>query len=393
MPPTRNGWHNTLRTTGYNRVSPTHMYYIGLMSGTSADAIDAALVDISEDELEIIDYRQYPISADVQQALRSINLSASIEEMTELDVLTGQHFGHAVLSLLEVNKITAQQVRAIGSHGQTIMHLPGGTPARTLQIGDPNRISSLTGITTVADFRRADMAAGGQGAPLAPAFHAWRFRSTRINRIVLNIGGIANITILPSVRAVAVRGFDTGPGNTLMDAWIQQCLGHDFDEQGRWAASGKVREDLIELMLADPYFSTAPPKSTGKDDFNLAWLASLTNKTGRVYENEDIQATLLELTAVSIARAISACAPETEEVLTCGGGIHNPVLMRRLQSLLPGITVKSTGDYGVNPDAVEALTFAWLARQRLENIPANLPSVTGAKHPAVLGAIIEPGNI
>ena len=362
------------------------------MSGTSADAIDAALVDISEDDLEIVDYRQYPLAADVQQALRNINPSSSIEEMTALDVLTGQHFGHAVLSLLEVNEITTQQVRAIGSHGQTIMHLPGAIPARTLQIGDPNQISSLTGITTVADFRRADMAAGGQGAPLAPAFHAWRFRSTRLNRIVLNIGGIANVTVLPSARAAEVRGFDTGPGNTLMDAWIQQCLDQDFDELGRWATSGEVREELIRLMLADPYFSATYPKSTGKDDFNLAWLASVMNKTGRTYRKEDIQATLLELTAVSMARAISACAPETEEVLTCGGGIHNPVLMQRLQSLLPGIVVKSTGDYGVNPDAVEALTFAWLAKQRLENIPANLPSVTGAKKLAVLGAISEPGN-
>ena len=368
------------------------MYYIGLMSGTSADAIDAALVDISEDDLEIVDYRQYPLAADVQQALRNINPSSSIEEMTALDVLTGQHFGHAVLSLLEVNEITTQQVRAIGSHGQTIMHLPGAIPARTLQIGDPNQISSLTGITTIADFRRADMAAGGQGAPLAPAFHAWRFRSTRLNRIVLNIGGIANITILPSARAAEVRGFDTGPGNTLMDAWIQQCLDQDFDELGRWATSGEVREELIKLMLADPYFSATYPKSTGKDDFNLAWLASVMNNTGRTYRKEDIQATLLELTAVSIAMAISACAPETEEVLTCGGGIHNPVLMQRLQSLLPGIVVKSTGDYGVNPDAVEALTFAWLAKQRLENIPANLPSVTGANKLAVLGAITEPGN-
>ena len=367
------------------------MYYLGLMSGTSADAIDVALVDINGDELEIIDYRQYPLAADVQQALRNINLSSSIEEMTKLDVLMGQLFGQAVLSLLEVNKITARQVRAIGSHGQTIMHLPGNLPARTLQIGDPYQISSLTGITTVADFRRADMAAGGQGAPLAPAFHAWRFRNTWTNRIVLNIGGIANITILPGDLAAEVTGFDTGPGNTLMDAWIQRCLGHDFDELGRWAASGKVREDLIKLMLADPYFSAASPKSTGKDDFNLEWLASLTNKTGRVYKNEDTQATLLELTAVSIAGAISACAPETEEVLTCGGGIHNPVLVQRLQSLLRGITVKSTSDYGVNPDAVEALTFAWLAKQRLENIPANLPSVTGAKHPAVLGAVVDPG--
>ncbi len=366
------------------------MYYIGLMSGTSADAIDAALADISSDGLEILDYRQYPLAADLQQALRKISLSSSVEEITELDVLTGRHFGQAVVALLKVNGITAQQVRAIGSHGQTIMHLPGATPARTMQIGDPNQISSLTGITTVADFRRADMAAGGQGAPLAPAFHAWRLRSDLSNRIVLNIGGIANITILPAAHAGEVRGFDTGPGNTLMDAWIQQCLKQDFDELGRWAASGKVREDLIKLMLADNYFSAPYPKSTGKDHFNLAWLASFTEKTGKTYRKEDIQATLLELTAASIAYAISTSAPETEEVLTCGGGIHNPVLMQRLQSLLPGIAIKSTGDYGINPDAVEALTFAWLARQRLENIPANLPSVTGAKNPAILGGIYEP---
>ena len=361
------------------------------MSGTSTDAVDAALVDISSDALEILDYRQYPLAADLQQALRNMGRSSPIEEMAELDVLVGQHFGQAALALLKANDLRSQQIRAIGSHGQTIMHLPGATPARTLQIGDPNQIVGLTGITTVADFRRADMTAGGQGAPLAPAFHAWRFRSALSNRIVLNIGGIANITILPAARTHQVQGFDTGPGNTLMDAWIQQCLNHNFDELGRWAASGKVQEDLIKLMLADNYFSSPYPKSTGKDDFNLAWLASLTEKTGRTYRKEDIQATLLELTAASIAYAISAYAPETVEVLTCGGGIHNPVLMQRLQALLPGVAIKSTGDYGINPDAVEALTFAWLARQRLENIPANMPSVTGAIRPAILGAIYEAG--
>ena len=367
------------------------MLYAGLMSGTSADAIDAALADISGNDLEIIDYRQYPLDKDVRRSLRNITASSSVEEITELDVLMGRHFGHAVLALLEVNGVSAHQIRAIGSHGQTVMHLPGATPPRTLQIGDPNRISGLTGITTVADFRRADMVAGGQGAPLAPAFHAWRFRNSAGNRIVLNIGGIANITVLPAGPASDVTGFDTGPGNTLMDAWIQQCLNRNYDEQGSWAASGKVLEDLIKLMLADDYFSASHPKSTGKDDFNLAWLASLTEKTGTACKEEDIQATLLELTAASIANAILDCAPETDEILTCGGGIHNLVLMRRLQSLLPAIAIKSTADYGVNPDAVEALTFAWLARQRLENIPANLPSVTGARKPVVLGAVYEPG--
>ena len=387
----RDSWHSTNPVTGYSRSSLTAMLYVGLMSGTSADAIDAALVDFSPDGLEVLDYRQFPLEADLQRTLRNITPASTVDDVAELDVLLGRHFGRAVLALLEANTVKADQVRAIGSHGQTIMHLPGATPPRTLQIGDPGVISGLTGITTVADFRRADMAAGGQGAPLAPAFHAWRFRNTANNRVVLNIGGIANITILPAARTGEVAGFDTGPGNTLMDAWIQQCLNRNYDDQGSWAASGKVQEDLIKLMLADSYFSAPHPKSTGKDDFNLEWLGSLTEKTGTACSNEDMQATLLELTAASIAGAILECAPETDEILTCGGGLHNLVLMQRLQSLLPAIAIKSTAEYGINPDAVEALTFAWLAQQRLENIPANLPAVTGARRPVVLGAVYEAG--
>ena len=367
------------------------MYFIGLMSGTSADAIDAALVDLSGDKLEIIDYRQYAMDAELRQALKSVKPASSIETVSELDCRLGRCFGQAVSALLAANGMGAEQVRAVGSHGQTILHLPGATAPRTLQIGDPNLIAGLTGITTIADFRRADMAAGGQGAPLAPAFHAWRFRNHRANRVVLNIGGIANITILPGDRGMEVRGFDTGPGNTLMDAWIQQCLGRNYDDRGNWAESGKVRQDLLKVMLADPYFSLPPPKSTGNDDFNTAWIARHRDNTGNAARDEDIQATLLELTAVSIAEAIAAYAPGTEELLACGGGIHNTVLMQRLQSLLPRIPVTSTGDHGINPDAVEAVTFAWLARQRLENIPANLPSVTGARKPVVLGAVYEPG--
>lgn len=367
------------------------MLFIGLMSGTSADAIDAALVNLAEDDLEIMDYRQYPLEAGLQKSLRGLNPSSPIEATSELDSLLGRCFGQAALALLDANGTGADQVRAIGSHGQTILHLPWATPPRTWQAGDPNLIANLTGITTIADFRRADMAAGGQGAPLAPAFHAWRFRSNRANRTVLNIGGIANITILPCDPGEEVRGFDTGPGNTLMDSWIQQCTGSNYDEQGRWAATGNIQQELLELMLSDPYFSAPPPKSTGKDDFNPAWIARYGDKTGNACRDEDIQATLLELTAVSIADAISTFSPATEEILVCGGGIHNTVLMRRLESLLSRITVKSTGDYGINPDAVEAVTFAWLARQRLENIPANLLSVTGAGKAAVLGAIYEPG--
>ena len=367
------------------------MYYIGLMSGTSADAVDAALVEFSAGKLEIMDYRQYAMDPELRQALKGIKPSSSIETISELDCRLGRRFGEAVSALLKANGVGAERVRAIGSHGQTIMHLPGAEPPRTVQIGDPTLIAGLTGITTIADFRRADMAAGGQGAPLAPAFHAWKFRSGRANRVVLNIGGIANITILPADPGEDVRGFDTGPGNTLLDAWIQARMGRSYDEQGRWAATGDIRQELLKLMLSDPYFSAPPPKSTGKDDFNLAWLAAHSGRTESPCRDEDIQATLLELTAVSIAEAISAYAPGTEELLACGGGIHNLALMRRLQALLPGIAVKSTGDYGVNPDAVEAVTFAWLARQRLENVPANLPPVTGARKPVVLGAVYEPG--
>ena len=367
------------------------MLFMGLMSGTSTDAIDAALVDLAGDGLEIIDCRQYPLEAGLQVSLRGISPSSSIEAISELDCLLGRSFGQAASALLEANGVNAGRVRAIGSHGQTILHLPWATPPRTLQIGDPNLIAGLTGITTIADFRRADMAAGGQGAPLAPAFHAWKFRSNRVNRVVLNIGGIANITILPRTPGEEVRGFDTGPGNTLMDSWIQRHTGSNYDEQGRWASTGNIQQELLELMLSDPYFSAPPPKSTGKDDFNLAWLAAHTGRTGSSCRDEDIQATLLELTAVSIAEAISAYAPGTGEMPVCGGGIHNTVLMRRLQTLLPGISVKSTGDYGVSPDSVEAVTFAWLARQRLDNIPANLPSVTGAGRATVLGAVYESG--
>ena len=374
-----------------NKEAPTPKrtcgYYIGLMSGTSADAIDAALVSIRDEQLQIIDYRQYPLDAGIQTDLRGAGLSTSVAAASRLDCLLGEHFGRAALELLKANAVQSSQVQAIGSHGQTILHLPEATPPRTLQIGDPNVIAALTGVTTVADFRRADLAAGGQGAPLAPAFHAWRWRDRHVNRTVLNIGGIANITILPADTEAPVQGFDTGPGNTLMDAWIQRCRHRDYDEQGRWAAAGEVQQELLQLLLSDPYFSTPPPKSTGKDDFNLHWLAGYREKTNGSDSDEDIQATLLELTAAGIGAAITTHAPVTQEILVCGGGVRNTVLMQRLQTLFPGIPVTSTASYGIDPDAVEAMTFAWLAHQRLKNIPANLPSVTGARRLVVLGAI------
>lgn len=365
------------------------MRYLGLMSGTSTDAIDAALVDIAGAELVILDYRQFPIARKVRQALAGLNAASSLSEATELDALAGKLFADAARALLAANDLKPEQVKAIGSHGQTVLHLPTATPPRTLQIGDPNLIANLTGIDTVADFRRADMAAGGQGAPLAPAFHAWKFRCAQVNRVVLNLGGMANVTLLPADSAADVQGFDTGPGNTLMDAWIQHCLNKDFDENGEWAASGESHDELLTRLLSDPYFSAPPPKSTGKDDFNLGWLTEMMGTTGDERRPQDVQASLLELTAVSVTEAIAARAPKTEEVLVCGGGARNPVLMRRLRQRLPGLSLKSTAEFGINPDAVEAVAFAWLAKQRLDKIPANLPAVTGARRPAILGGLYK----
>lgn len=359
------------------------------MSGTSTDAIDAALVDIEGAELVILDYRQFPIAREVRQALAGLNAASSLSEATELDALAGKLFADAAQALLAANGLKPEQVKAIGSHGQTVLHLPAATPPRTLQIGDPNLIANLTGIDTVADFRRADMAAGGQGAPLAPAFHAWKFRSAQVNRVVLNLGGMANVTLLPADSAAEVQGFDTGPGNTLMDAWIQRCLNKDFDEDGEWAASGEPHDELLTRLLSDPYFSAPPPKSTGKDDFNLGWLTEMMGTTGDERRPQDVQASLLELTAVSVTEAIAAHAPKTEEVLVCGGGARNPVLMRRLRQRLPGLSLKSTAEFGIDPDAVEAVAFAWLAKQRLDKIPANLPAVTGARRPAILGGLYK----
>jgi len=351
------------------------------------DAIDAVLVDIDGHDLTIVHYEQYPIPATVQDKVRAINSHASIAAITELDVILGQLFAGAVTSLLRTAGTEAKAVQAIGSHGQTVLHLPNDTYPRTLQIGDPARIAVMTGITTIADFRRNDIAAGGQGAPLACAFHAWQFHATGVNRIVLNLGGMANITVLPAGSDREITGFDTGPGNALMDTWTQLHLHQDYDHNGGWAASGLWNEQLLDVMLADPYFEKPPPKSTGKDEFNLDWLAQRISATGRNIASVDVQASLLELTARSISAAITKYAPDTRQMLVCGGGVHNSALMKRLAGLMPTRTIAPTDDYGVNADAVEAVTFAWLAHQRMYNLPANLPAVTGASRPVLLGAI------
>lgn len=354
------------------------------------DAIDVALVRFDEQTFEIVDYEQYPIAGEIRAAVRNLSINSGIEEISRLDAVLGELFADAVLRILKKTVLESGAIFAIGSHGQTILHLPQTDPPRTLQIGDPNIIAWKTGITTVSDFRRMDMAAGGQGAPLAPAFHARYFRSDKNNRVILNIGGMANFTFIPADPEARVTGFDTGPGNGLLDDWNFKCNKTYMDKDSVWAASGTINASLLSELLNDPYFALPPPKSTGREYFNLAWLERKLQGLGKTISPENVQATLLSLTALSVANAIKSYTTQTKEIYTCGGGTHNPVLIRKLQEELPDIQIASTAKIGIDPDAVEAVTFAWLAQQRLEDKPGNLPSVTGASKPVILGAVYEP---
>ena len=361
--------------------------FVGLMSGTSMDGIDAALVRLGDHRCETLATRSHPYPAELRNRLLEISRhpeKESIDDVGRLDTATGQCFCDAVLALLSAAGIPASDVRAIGSHGQTLRHQPGDKEGFTLQIGDPNRIAQGTRITTVADFRRRDVAAGGEGAPLAPAFHEWLFGRDNVDRVILNLGGFANVTVLPAGGG-AVTGFDTGPANSLMDAWIQAQRGEAFDRDGAWARNGKASDRLLEAMLEDPFFPRPPPKSTGFEHFNRAWLDS--KLAGGNYADDDVQASLLALSIQSIAAAIARHAPATAEVLACGGGVHNTALMTGLQAALPGRRLDTTGSHGLDPDWVEAAAFAWLASRTLAGLPGNLPSVTGARSAEVLGAL------
>ncbi len=359
---------------------PTSTIHVGLMSGTSMDGIDAVAATFADGGVELLRNHHHPWPSGLRERLReaAAQVPLSTGELAELDSAAGEVLAEAALVVLDG---LDGEVQAIGSHGQTLAHRPAGRPPSTLQIGNPAIIAERTGITTVADFRRRDLAAGGQGAPLVPAFHEALFRSTERHRVVLNIGGIANITCLPSHLEEPVTGFDTGPGNCLMDAWVRQQTGQAMDENGRFAASGEVSPTLLEYLLADAYFRQPPPKSTGTEYFSLDWLSA--RLPAEPIAAADVQATLLELTARSIAAAIDQ---RTEQVLVCGGGAHNPLLMQRLDALLP-CPVVSTAVVGLPPDWVEAAAFAWLARQTLAGRAGNLPAVTGATGPRILGAI------
>ena len=358
------------------------------------DGIDAALVRFGDHACEIVATVAAPYPDELRQKLIAATRrpgECMVDLVGQLDTWVGTCFRDAALELVDQAGVDAGEVAAIGSHGQTIRHQPRAARPFTLQIGDPNVIAAGTGIVTVADFRRRDLADGGEGAPLAPAFHRWLFSHESKRRAVLNIGGIANVTMLDP-GSDTVTGFDTGPGNTLLDGWISSQRGAKYDAGGAWAAEGIVNETLLGRMLGDPYFAQPAPKSTGFEYFNSSWVRSMiSSPTGGEFAAEDIQSTLAELTARTIATAILEHAPDVDEVLVCGGGIHNTDLMERLAGYLTGIGVTSTGDYGLDPDWVEAAAFAWLAKRRLEEKPGNLPEVTGALRPAILGAVY-PGH-
>lgn len=362
--------------------------YIGLMSGTSADGIDAAVVDFSKGQTRIIGTHYTPYSDDLRKRILALcqHGENEIQRLGELDNLLGHASAQAVNNLLAQEKLSATAICAIGSHGQTIRHHPEHAQPFTLQITDPNTIATLTGITTVADFRRKDVACGGQGAPLVPAFHQAIFATKEINRAVVNIGGIANVTLLSTETDKPTYGYDTGPGNTLLDGWIGKHQSLRHDEDGAWAKQGKAHPELLQSLLADHYFALPAPKSTGREHFNLRWLDQHLQHFPSI-SPVDVQATLTELTAESICAAIRLHF-QHGEIVVCGGGVQNTFLMERLQALAkPNFIVHSTSKFGMDPAWIEAAAFAWLARETMNKRPGNLPTVTGAKRAAILGGI------
>jgi anhydro-N-acetylmuramic acid kinase len=353
------------------------------MSGTSLDGVDAVIVEFHDAQHCQLSHTHFvPYPPELRSEL--LALHTSTENELERTALAGNRlsrlYAQAVRQLLHNANIDHSHITAIGCHGQTIRHRP--ELGFTLQIGNPALLAELTGINVVADFRSRDIAAGGQGAPLVPAFHQAVFADAQIHRVIINIGGIANLTNLPPNGLVS--GFDSGPGNMLMDAWAEQHLGKAYDESGNWAAKGQVIDKLLNAWLAHPFFEQAPPKSTGRDMFNLAWLQQ---QLPAGYAATDVQRTLLELSAQTIAMAVRQHCGAVSEIYLCGGGAHNKLLVERLQQLLHPVKIATSNVLGINVDWVEAAAFAWLAKQALQQTPANLPAVTGAKGARILGAI------
>lgn len=366
--------------------------YVGLMSGTSMDGIDCALARCDERGTTLLATYEHPIPPATKQRIVEISRPGDneIERMGALDRELGHLFAKATLSLLSKEQVPSTEVCAIGSHGQTIRHHPPSShqPSEqgfTLQIGDPNTIAQSTGITTVADFRRRDIAVGGEGAPLAPAFHAAAFAKAGHTRAIVNIGGIANVSLLHSEGQVL--GFDTGPGNTLLDHWINRQLGQAYDKDGQWSAAGSIRPDLLARLLEHDYLSQSGPRSTGKEVFNLAWLDECLADLSSPATPQEVQSTLAEFSAESIARGIAQCEVPVSEVYVCGGGARNSDLMRRLAAKLGTATLETTASLGIEPEWVEAAAFAWLAWRSMAQLAGNIPAVTGAQEEVILGGI------
>lgn len=376
-------------------VQPMDALFIGLMSGTSRDGIDAVLTAIDEDaRVRVLDHHQAGFTDAIarQLAMAAGSDTITYTRLGTLDAQLGIQFAQTVNALLDKARVPATAIRAIGSHGQTIHHAPDASPAFTWQIGDPFRIAEATGIDTVAQFRQRDVAAGGQGAPLACGFHAAQFSATDETRAIVNLGGVGNVTWLEP--GAPVVGFDLGPANTLMDGWSRRHQRGPFDRDGAWARSGTPDPDLLHTLLSDPFFQRPPPKSTGPEHFSMAWLEARGGARLERCKAEDVQATLAELTVAGVRRGLESLHRGwPDRVLVCGGGTYNVHLMQRLEQVLAESRVESTEDHGIPPQQVEGAAFAWLAARTLAGRPGNQPDVTGARGPRILGCVIPGGLV
>ena len=367
--------------------------FIGLMSGTSLDGVDGVMAEISPGKLTVLAHADTPLPPELRAELLALNTPGPNELHRAALAANAlmQVYGAVVAKLLRATATNPADIRGIGAHGQTVRHQPQNHPGLssrgyTIQLCNPALLAELTGMDVVADFRNRDVAAGGQGAPLVPVFHQSVFGQRGRNTAVLNIGGMANLTVIGPALGADLLGFDCGPGNVLLDAWCQRHTGQPFDKEGRWAEGGSVNAELLAAMRADPYFALPAPKSTGRDLFNPAWLDAHLNMHSKV-SAQDVQATLLELTASACCDCITSYAKNSVKLIACGGGAFNLSLMRRLQTLLPGHRVESSGEAGLPPQQVEAAAFAWLARKAIYRESLHLENITGAKGARIAGAV------
>ncbi|MDH5231792.1 MAG: anhydro-N-acetylmuramic acid kinase [Gammaproteobacteria bacterium] len=363
-------------------------YYIGLMSGTSIDAIDACLIQTSNDSIRTIASYSLPFDTKLRDQLNDLCVPGDneIERIADIENPLTDAYAQAVQQLLNKVSISSDQIRAIGCHGQTIRHRP--EKSYTLQLVNPSRLAINSGIATISDFRRADMAVGGQGAPLVPLFHQYLFADPNQIRVILNLGGIANITALAPNKPP--RGWDTGPANGLMNQWIKEHQSLAYDANGDWAAGGQVDSLLLDALLDDDYFKLAPPKSTGREYFNLAWLNERFQHTSGKIDPQNIQTSLCELSAQTIAEQIKQHVSNAQALIVCGGGVHNQFLMQRIKTHLPSVNIKSAAEYAVDPDFVEAACFAWLAKQHVQQHALDMRFITGQQQPVILGGYYPP---